>query len=201
MQNLFDELVDNVTINGKRYDLHLWFDTVLRFFQLVKDDQFTDAQKTLIAFNMFVDDNGDDIEPEARVATVHTIIDQFIIGKDEGKKQSDSATPKKAYDLDQDAQYIYASFKQEYGIDLIDEQGSLRWEKFTALIAGLRDSTKFQEIIGIRMAKIPSGKGTEQEAKRLRELKKIYALEESHESREEDMNNMFNQYLTGGKIK
>ena len=201
MNNLFDELIDNVTINGKRYSLHMWFDTVLKFFALMQEDQFNDLQKMLIAFNMFVDDEGDDIDIEARVTTVHTIVDQFIIGKDDGKKSSNNQTSKKSYDLDQDAQYIYSSFKQEYGIDLIDEQGSLRWEKFTALMAGLRDGTKFQEIIGIRVAKIPSGKGTESEAKRLRELKRIYALEESRETREEEMNAMFNNFITGGKLK
>lgn len=203
MQNLFDELVDSVTIGGKRYDLHMWFDVVLKFFELMQDDAFNDMQKIQIAFNLFVDTDGDDIPIEAQIATVQTLIKKFIIGEDEddGNSGSSGTNAKDAYDLKQDAKYIYASFMQEYGIDLIEEQGSLRWEKFLALMAGLRDTTKFQEIVGIRVAKIPTGKGTEQEAKRLRELKRIYALKRSQEDVEEEMNSMFTNYLTGGKIR
>lgn len=200
MDNLFDYLVETVEINGKEYELDLWFDTVLRFFDLMKNDEFTDAEKIWIAFDMFVDVGADDIRVSDKFETVRRIVADLIVGEGSGGSTGGSKS-KQSYCLQQDAPYIYSSFMQEYGIDLIDMQGKLRWEKFIALMSGLRDTTKFQEIIGIRVAKIPTGKGMEEEAKRLRELKRLYALNVSQGSQEEEMNNMFNQYLHGGKIK
>lgn len=200
MNNLFDELIDKVEISGREYHLDLWFDTVLRFFQLMQDDSFTDTDKMWIAFDMFIDEEEHDAEIpfEIKIETLNEIISAYIINEEEGSKNSSNSNVKSSYDLQQDAIYIFSSFMQEYGIDLIEQQGKLRWEKFTALMAGLRDTTKFNEIVGIRLAKIPTGKGMEEEAKRLRELKKIYALEVPQQVQEDEMNKMFNNYF-GGK--
>lgn len=199
--NLADELIDKISINGTTYDLDLWFDTVLRFFELMDDDSFTERDKIVTAFHMLVDVGDDDIDIKVMYETVQQVVNIFIIDKEDEKKSNTSASNKKTYDLVQDAPYIFSSFLQEYGIDLIEQQGKLRWEKFTALISGMRDDTKFKEIIGIRMADIPTGKGSEDEAKRLRELKRAYALDVDQNTKEEEMNAMFNNYLTGGKMK
>src|SRR5690625_3825659 len=84
----------------------------------------------------------------------------------------------KAYDLVQDAEYIYASFMHTYHIDLFEQQGKLHWKKFKALLNGLGEDTIFSRIVGIRTADLPTGKGTSKERERLRKLKRKYALKE-----------------------
>ena len=47
-------------------------------------------------------------------------------------------------DFEEDGDYIYASFMQEYGIDLINQQGKLPWRKFLWLFNGLGADNKNQ---------------------------------------------------------
>ena len=206
MFTLSDRLEDEIEVGGETYRLNLSFDTVLRFFDLMNDDHFLNVDKIEIAFRMFVDsDDGHDFETKYKA--VETIVNRFILDEEEpgetGEEQPDDGeqapgTSRKYYDLKKDAQFIYASFMQEYGIDLIDMQGKLRWEKFKALLVGLRDKTKFREIIGIRTMELPKGKGMEEERRRIRKLKRIYALEKDQRTTEEELDAMFTK-LSGGK--
>jgi len=196
MFTLTDQLEDEIEIEGKIYPLDLAFDTVLRFFDLMDDETFFDHEKINIAFKMFVDTD-DEFDFNTKYRAVKTIVETFII-RDESNDSDDGGTSKQLYDLKQDAEYIYASFLQEYGIDLIDQQGKLRWEKFLALLSGLRDNTRFKEIVGIRAAELPRGKGMEEERKRLRKLKRIYALKKDQKTKEAELDAMFNM-LAGGR--
>jgi hypothetical protein len=196
MFTLTDRLEDEIEIEGKIYPLDLAFDTVLRFFDLMDDESFFDHEKINIAFKMFVDTD-DEFDFDVKYQAVKTIVETFII-RDESNGSDDGGTSKQLYDLKQDAEYIYASFLQEYGIDLIEQQGKLRWEKFLALLGGLRDNTRFKEIVGIRAAELPRGKGMEEERKRLRKLKQIYALKKDQKTKEAELDAMFNM-LAGGK--
>lgn len=48
-----------------------------------------------------------------------------------------------------DADLIYSAFKQQYNIDLLDENLHLHWYKFQALLSGLRE-TKLTDVMGYR---------------------------------------------------
>lgn len=205
MFSLSDRLEDEIEVGGETYRLNLFFDTVLRFFDLMNDDHLLDVDKIEIAFRMFVD-TGDGFDFELKYKTVETIINRFILDEEPGENEEEQpddgeqtpGTARKYYDLRKDAQFIYASFMQEYGIDLIDMQGKLRWEKFKALLVGLRDKTKFREIIGIRAMEMPRGKGMEEERRRIRKLKRIYALDQDQQTKEEELDAFFSK-LSGGK--
>jgi len=199
MFTLTDPLEEEIEIEGNVYPLDLSFDNVLRFFDLMDDDTFFDAEKIEIAFEMFVDTDKE-FDFETKYKVVKTIVETFIASNNDSNADysSDVGDSKQYYDLKQDAEYIYASFLQEYGIDLIEQQGKLRWEKFVALLVGLRDNTRFKEIVGIRAAELPKGKGMEEERKRLRKLKQIYALKKDQRTKEQELDAMFNM-LAGGK--
>ena len=92
-----------------------------------------------------------------------------------------SEDDKKAFDLAQDAEYIYASFMHTYQIDLFEMQGKLHWKKFKALLNGLSEDSIFSRVVGIRTAELPTGKGMAKERERLRKLKQKFALEEDDE--------------------
>lgn len=202
MFTLTDQLENEIEIDGETCRLNLFFDTVLLFFDLMNDDHFLDADKIEIAFRMFVDTD-DSFDFETKYNVVETIVKRFILDEleeepadTEAPEESDGDT-RKNYDFKKDADFIYASFMQEYGVDLIEQQGKLRWEKFKALLVGLRDKTKFKEIIGIRSMDLPKGKGMEEERRRIRKLKRIYALEKDQQTKEEELDAIFSS-LSGG---
>lgn len=196
MFTLTDDLETEIEIEGKTYPLDLSFDVVLRVYDLMQDEYWFDYEKINMAFTMLVkckDNYAFDIKYE----TVRYIMDNMVNDHDES--EGNHGAPSKVFhDFAQDADYIYASFMQEYGIDLLEMKGKLRWEKFIALLTGLRDKTKFKEIIGIRSADLPTGKHMADERKRLKELKEIYALKKDRKTKDEELNNMFNM-LIGGK--
>src|SRR5690606_1576823 len=85
----------------------------MRVFELLKDPHFTDAEKLEILLHMFTEDYRvvADLNLQEKLAIVNTIFDRFII---EGGEQGSERPP---YDLEKDAEYIYASFMYDYGID------------------------------------------------------------------------------------
>ena len=83
----------------------------------------------------------------------------------------------RSFDFELDAEYIYASFMQDYGIDLVKEQGRLPWKQFVALFQGLTSKTKIKEIMRIRAMDVPEPNGHNQkEIQNIMELKSYYAL-------------------------
>ena len=73
----------------------------------------------------------------------------------------DSKSGVELIDYDIDADLIYASFMQAYGIDLTEVD--LHWHKFSALLSGIPGDTPMATIIGYR-----SYDGKEKEYKELR---------------------------------
>lgn len=65
-----------------------------------------------------------------------------------------SADKKKVTDFTQDADLIRAAFMQVYRIDLYTEK--LHWFKFSALLAGLPEGNRYNEVLGIRARPMPA---------------------------------------------
>lgn len=80
----------------------------------------------------------------------------------------------KVLDLKQDAQYIYASFRQ-IGINLYDEFYKMSWEEFQAILNGLPETTQIKKIIEIRTWKPSKGDSVERK-RQMKELQKIYRI-------------------------
>ena len=71
--------------------------------------------------------------------------------KDQIKEaEKESVDTPRPYDYVRDAGAIYASFFQQYHIDLNKERGKMHWTIFKALLDGLGKETYFQRIIQIR---------------------------------------------------
>lgn len=77
-----------------------------------------------------------------------------------------------AFSFAQDAPYIYAAFKEQYGIDLTAVD--LHWWKFMALFESLNEETKMSKIMYYRKANT-SGLPKERRAF-LNEMKKLYQI-------------------------
>lgn len=177
-------LTESVEIDGKEYPLNLAFDNVLRLIDMLSDNELSDYEQIVLGLKMLIGTSLPEYPAEKKEEIFHQLFNDTI-GKDieenipvdlEGNPMPQKKE-EKIYSIKQDAPYIYASFYQDYGIDLFEMQGKLHWEKFKALLAGLRPDTKFKEIIGIRTMELPTGKGMSKERKRIQELKEYYRLE------------------------
>lgn len=185
MFDLAYPLTDTVEIDGKEYPLNLAFDNVLRLIDLLNDDELSDIVQIEIGLKMLIGTNLDDHTLEKK-AEIFTKLFEETIGKEERENQpvdiEGNPMPQKkeerVYDLKQDAEYIYASFVQAYGLDLFKMQGKLHWDKFKALLQGLPEDTIFKQVTDIRTRELPTGKGTSKERERLQKLKKAYALKD-----------------------
>ncbi|WP_394136855.1 Gp15 family bacteriophage protein [Cytobacillus oceanisediminis] len=177
---LTERFTDEIEYKGQTIKLNLAFDNVLRVRELLQDDVFSGAEKLLILFKMLVKNaNGLNFSFNEINQLIGFIFDEILFPK----KGSDG---KSHFDFDQDAAFIYASFLQDYKMDLFEMQGKLHWEKFLALLEGLSDDTKFKEVVSIRGQKIPAPtKYNQEERKRLIELKRIYRLKNEKPSLEE----------------
>lgn len=85
-------------------------------------------------------------------------------------QRRDSKAP--AYSFAQDAPYIYAAFKEQYGIDLTEAK--MHWWKFVALFESLNEDTKMSRIMYYRRARtsgLPKG-----ERAFINEMKKLYEI-------------------------
>jgi len=177
-------LTDTVEIDGKTYKLDLSFDNVLRLIDMLNDKQLDDITQIETGLYMLLGVELDypihkkeEIFYQIFYETIGKEVEENIPVDIEGNPMP-AKKEEKVYSIKQDAPYIYASFYQDYGIDLYEMQGKLHWEKFKALLEGLRPDTKFKEIVNIRTMELPTGKGTEKQRKHIRELKEIYKLEE-----------------------
>ncbi|VDG98910.1 Bacteriophage Gp15 protein [Lysinibacillus sphaericus] len=184
MFSLAYPLTDSVEINGKTYPVYLSFDNVLRLIDMLNDQDLDDATQVELGVQMLTG-----IEIDCSLQQKSEILNELfqqLIANGENKTQSVDIegnpmpsmedASEEVYSLVEDAEYIYASFMQDYGMDLFEYQGKLHWAKFRALLSGLRDDTKFKKVLEIRQMEVPTGKGTEKERKAVIEAKKAYAL-------------------------
>lgn len=186
MFSLTNNLIESVEINGNVYSVDMSFDNVLRLIDMLNDDLLMDALQVITGVQMLLDMQLD--LPIEEQVTVFNELYKQLIGTNVQKEvlydlkgnpmpvQLEDEENEQLYDFKEDAEYIYASFMQDYGIDLIEQQGKLHWYKFRALLGGLSEGTKFRKVLEIRQTPLPSGKGTSKQRAEMEKLKKAYAL-------------------------
>lgn len=157
------------------YRLNLSFDRVLRAVDAMEDDILPDKDKISIAIKLLVRFPRP-VWPASRIKLWGEIFDRCIKPKHTG-----DSSDQRSFDFAQDAEYIYAAFRQTYGIDLQAERGKLDWREFIALFQALPDNTVMSEIMSIRLREYP--KQTEynkDEIDALRKAKHTFALDIKH---------------------
>lgn len=162
MIDLARRLVDEVTVRGKTYPLRLSFDRVMRVIELVNDEAVRDRVKPGIIFRILLGDSLENLSYQEQIDLIDQLFEDHIRLSEEREDDRYDLTgellpsvvagkeEKPLYSLKHDGDYIYASFMQAYGIDLIDQQGKLHWKKFNALLMGLPENTKFSEVVRVR---------------------------------------------------
>ncbi|SHI01773.1 bacteriophage Gp15 family protein [Virgibacillus chiguensis] len=181
---LNDPLVTSFEYDGKEYAIDLAFDNVLDVFDVLNDELLRDYEKAEICLILLFGE-----QPFDEAITIdlwNHVYESFIYIENEQPIEYDlKGNPlpvqheeqKQLIDLDKDAEYIFASFQQAYGMNLYQEQGSLHWHEFQSLLQGLPDDTIMKRIIQIRQWEPSKGESTEYKQS-MRKLQKIYALDD-----------------------
>lgn len=177
MLSLTQPLGNEFVYASKTYHLDLAFDTVLRFYEMLDDKRLNDADKIATAFEMFF---GEPVTDGDFALDAFQQISKYLSMKpygndDEEDDERVAKDPRRLYSFKQDAEAIFASFYQQYGINLVQEQGKLHWDEFKALFQGLGPQTWFERILDIRTK---DTKDLEGEAlSKLIEAKQLYELD------------------------
>lgn len=171
---LYDVLPNSVEYNGQTFKLNLSFANVLEVADVIKSANLTDDDKLDYCLYLFFCENE---EYPIEIGLLNKVFEMIDSGEEKQEKAA-------VMDFSQDADFIYAAFKQVYGIDLLDTP--LHWFKFIALLKGLPDGTRLAEIIKIRTMPIPNpNKYNAKDREELIKLKREYAIKTTAKQREE----------------
>lgn len=179
-----------IVFRENEYRLDLTYDKVLNVKRMYTEKLLDDADILTGALKLFG-------IPERVVLRLSwpersALLEQIFREKIAGRPRPKIGQQKILFDFEEDGEYIYASFMQAYGIDLIDQQGKLPWNRFMALFQGLPSGTKIKEIMRIRDMDIPTPNGKNQkEIRQITELKMYYALGYREDNSAEGLDRLF----------
>lgn len=164
-----------IEFHGKIYPLDMAYDTVLNVQRMFRERLLGDSDMLIEALKIFGIDEKSMFQMtwEDRSELLNRIFEEKVKTRPRprvGKRQV-------LFDFEEDGEYIYASFMQDYGIDLIEQQGKLPWRRFMALFEGLSADTKIKEVMKYRGMELPAPNGkNNKEIQELTEIKSYYAL-------------------------
>ncbi len=164
-------LPETVNVSGKFYRIRTSFKYWLRFLELVERHEQNPYEFDFLYVNEKPSDRFKGFSALLAFCSPPSVLPR-ITSRDTGEKVVD-------YQID--AEYIYAAFYEQYGIDLVE--ADMHWYKFQALFKGLHD-TKLNEIIGYRLFTPPKGKKSDYD-RNMEKLKKAWMLPQKNDSKED----------------
>ena len=189
MNILIDEVPEYVEIDEIEYKINTDFRISIMFELLMQDNTLTDMEKVEIALNLYYPEI-----PHDPIQALEKILWFYRCGKEydteSPREGTEGTTQQQAiYSFEHDAEYIYAAFLDQYGIDLQDIE-HLHWWKFRALFKGLKEDNLIVKIMGYRTIQINDSM-SDAEKKFYRKMKRIYALPDNRtqEEKEKDFTN------------
>ncbi len=181
MNILTSPLPDCIIWKGKAYKLNTDFRIWLKFEGIMQDSSLSAAEKTRIIRDICF------AEPPPDGAALEALNDFYMCGHTQ--KGKDAGKNKPIVSFEQDAEYIYAAFYSQYGIDLA--QSNLHWYKFHALFTGLGEENMIVKIMHFRGMDISRIKDKNQKAF-YRKMKRIYRIKGENISAGEMLESLFN---------
>lgn len=174
---LLDFLPETVMVDEKHYEIDSNFRTGIIFEKILNDDELDNREIVEASLSLFYKDEIPDDKKEA----LEAILDFYSCGTRDSREKkahrANSVNQPRIYDYDFDADYIFAAFLSQYGIDL-NEIEYMHWWKFQALFKGLENRNKIVEIMGYRATDLGQIKDKKEKA-RMARLKAIYAIPEN----------------------
>ncbi|MEM1455575.1 Gp15 family bacteriophage protein [Pediococcus pentosaceus] len=194
MISLTNRLEHNIVIGNQIVEVDLTYDNVLRWYELLEDDDVDDVSKTFIGFKMFIDniDNYTEEQVVTAMQSISSYLSESAYGNFDDEEvepefEVEPEPPTKFYSYTKDAEAIYASFLYDYNIDLIDAQGEMHWDKFKALFNNLSEDSPFQKIVKIRQTDPTEYKEDPKAMQSIIEAQEFYRLEDQQDVQALDM--------------
>lgn len=201
MNILIDLLPTSVFIDGEEYEINTDFRIGILFEQLMQDKSLSDYQKLEGALSLYYP-----IVPHDKAKAIEAIMQFYQCGKNNEQVEDGSSNEKLQNDLSEtstkgpiysyeyDADLFYSAFKEQYQIDLQDED--LHWWKFKALFKGLSEDTKLSKVMNFRSIEITNDM-SDSEKKYYRKMKQIYRLPDNRteEEKEQDFNEALSKLM------
>lgn len=181
---------------GKVYKVDLSFNHVLLFLQMEQDKSLQPVEKFQQACKLFFHDNEElPTDPEFYNKAMEQISKEITDSPygTKVKNQDGGVKATKQFDYVRDAGAIYASFFDQYGIDLLKERNKMHWEVFKALFDGLGPKTYFQRILQIRTEDSSKYKG--KALQQLLDAQNYYAVDGSKSDSERTKDALNSQSL------
>lgn len=178
MNILIDRLPEEVEIGGVWYSINTGFRTSILFELMARDKAVPDQYKIEGLLRLYYPEVPPDKDDAIKKALWFYNCGRNIRKKKEERNKTSLSfrKDKVLYSFEKDAPYIYAAFRAQYGIDLQDIE-DMHWWKFSAMFDGLKNDHPIRQIMEIR-GMSTSGLPKKQ-IKRVNELKKHYALEDT----------------------
>lgn len=184
MFKLNDKLRDYISYKGKNYSVDLSFDNVLDVLDVWNDASFEPEERLLTSCSLLFGEKIYLLVPLDELVFLFEQIKEEIFSEQEPVETYDllgnpmkKKSVKTDFSLLFDAEYIFTSFVQCYGINLQKELGKLHWDEFRMLLRDLPPEAKLNKVREIRNWK-PDKNSTAEEIENMRELQEIYALPE-----------------------
>lgn len=195
MFSLTERSPDLYKWEGVEIELNLSFDNILVFLKMFGDETLHMERRLRIGVNMLVCDQSvlQAISDHGKLMDFALDLfrdklnlrireeDQIKVKAESNKsKEEEQDEPVPVFDWEEDAELIYSSFLFDYGIDLIEQQGKLTWDRFYALFNNLSEDSKMGQALHYRSCAVPKKeKGNEEERKRIMKMKEFYMLEKA----------------------
>lgn len=211
MNLLIDRPPETVNIRGTEYEINSDFRASVLFELLMQDDDADDIQKLERALELYFPYGCP--EGESITDIFKAIIWFYRCGRsdkewrpsrpqrgegdDTEEGREDAGSSEKAYSFDYDDEYIYAAFRQQYGI-ILTEVEHMHWWEFRAMFKGLDHNCEFAKIMGYRTATITSDMSKTEKAF-LHKMKSVHALPISEKERQE-ADALIDALMNGGDI-
>lgn len=188
MFKLTERDYDFYTWNGVRFELNLSFDNVLLLFDLFGDKSIPIELQLDIALNMLVIDKVSlsKLDGESQFDLVINILKEKLNIDLLADKKEEEKPRIPVYDFTEDAERIFSSFLFDYNINLIEQQGKMKWNEFIALFSNLSSKSPMGVALHYRTCEIPKkDKYNAEERKHIKKMKEKYELPAARAIREQ----------------
>lgn len=167
--------------DGKQIPVNADFRVVLRCFKALDDPELPEDKKLYLLMRWFFS--------SCFVSNALELFMDFVNGG--GEPSEDDGL----MDFEQDADAIYVSFIEQYGIDLMEIK-YMHWRKFLMLVSGLGKDTSLGVRISIRDMDTSKMKG--EEKIKADKAKRRFALKEKMSKAEKRLQDKLNDALANG---
>lgn len=217
MNLLIDRPPETVIIGGTEYGINSDFRASVLFELLMQDDDVDDKKKLDRALALYFP-----VYPEGQNVrdVFEAIIWFYRCGRSDKERKpekpqkptpddtetteeqpeeepEDTGSSERSYSFDYDDEYIYAAFRQQYGINLTEVE-YLHWWEFRAMFKGLDHNCEFAKIMGYRTARITKEMSKTEKAF-LHKMKSVHALPIS-EKEQREANALVDALMNGGDL-